>query len=98
MQLVFFALIFLAEFLTTPKILLFYDQIEYLKIVSTHSFWQVFSLGHFPIHPFFLPIFWTTSRLTLPNYTAFIFGLISAMLMYKICKKLFRRQKYFLSY
>lgn len=94
MQLIIFTFIFLAEFLTSPKTLLFYDQIEYLSIVSTHSFWQVFSLGHFPIHPFFLSIFWLTSRLILPNYTAFIFGAISVFLMYKICQKVFKG-KYF---
>jgi hypothetical protein len=94
MQLIIFAFIFLGEFLTSPKTLLFYDQIEYLSIVSTHSFWQVFSLGHFPIHPFFLSIFWLTSRLTLPNYTAFIFGVVSAVLMYVICKKIIKG-KYF---
>lgn len=95
MHLIVFAIVLIAEFLTTPKILLFYDQIEYLKIVSTHSFFQVFSLGHFPIHPFFLSFFWITSRITLPNYTAFFFGVISAILIYKISGKIFRGQKYF---
>jgi len=94
MHLIIFALFFIAGFLTSPKFLLFYDQIEYLNIVSTHSFWQVFSLGHFPIHPFFLSVFWITSHLILPNYTAFIFGIISVILIYKICKKIFK-DKYF---
>ena len=95
MQIIIFALIIIAEFLTTPKVLLFYDQIEYLKIVSTHSFLQVFTLGHFPIHPIFLPTFWMTSRIVVPNYTAFIFGVISAILMFKICAKIFSKEKYF---
>ena len=97
MQVIIFVLIFIAGFLTTPKILLFYDQIEYLAIVGGHSFWQVFSLGHFPIHPFFLPIFWITSRMTLPNYTAFIFGVISAVLIYKISKKIFKQKSFWLA-
>ncbi|MCX6704463.1 MAG: hypothetical protein NTZ07_03380 [Candidatus Woesebacteria bacterium] len=84
------AIVFIAEFLTTPKALLFYDQIEYLTIVSTHNFWQVLTLGHFPIHPVFLAIFWITSRLVLPNTTALIFGVISAALMYLISKIIFR--------
>jgi hypothetical protein len=94
MQLIIFAVIYIAEFLTTPKVLLFYDQIEYLNIVSTHNFWQVFSLGHFPIHPFFLSIFWITSHITIPNYTAFIFSLISGFLIYKISHQIFK-EKYF---
>lgn len=95
MHLFIFVALIIAEFLTTPKILLFYDEIEYLIIVSSHSFFQVIHLGHFPIHPFFLSFFWVTSRIVLPNYTAFIFGVISAFLIYKISKKLFKRQKLF---
>lgn len=88
---------FLAEYLATPKALLFYDQIEYLKIVSTHSFWQVFSLGHFPIHPIFLAIFWITSRLVQPNATALLFGIASGILMYKISKIIFKDKNYWLA-
>lgn len=95
MHLILFAIVLIAEFLTTPRALLFYDQIEYLKIISSHSFLQVLSLGHFPIHPFFLSFFWLTSRITLPNYTAFIFGAASLFLIYKISQKLFKGQKYF---
>jgi hypothetical protein len=91
------AIVFIAEFLTTPKALLFYDQIEYLTIVSTHNFWQVLTLGHFPIHPVFLAIFWITSRLVLPNTTAFIFGVISAVLMYLISKIIFKKGNYWLA-
>lgn len=91
----FFA--FIGEFLTTSKVLLFYDQVEYLRIVSTHSFWQVFPLGHFPIHPIFLAIFWITSRLIEPNATALLFGIISGILMYKISKVVFKDKKYWLA-
>lgn len=94
MQLIIFLIIFVAEFLTTPVNTLFYDQVEYLEIVSTHNFWQVLSLGHFPIHPFFQSFFWITSRITIPNYTALIFGIFTSILMYMICRKIFRR-KYF---
>jgi len=90
MHLIILPLIFLAEFLTTPKSLLFYDQIEYLRIVTTNGFWQVFSLGHFPIHPFFLSIFWIVTKITIPNYTAYIFGVASGILMYKIGKLIFK--------
>ena len=95
MQFIIFPLLILAEFLTTPKILLFYDQVEYLKIISENGFWQVLGMGHFPIHPFFLSFFWLTSRIILPNYTAFILGAISAFLVYKISQKVFKGQKYF---
>jgi hypothetical protein len=90
-------LIFLAEYLTSPKALLFYDQIEYLTIVSTHNFLQVLPLGHFPIHPIFLAIFWITSRLVLPNLTAFIFGVISGLLMYQISKIIFKKGNFWLA-
>ena len=97
MPFIIFAIIFVAEFLTTPKVLLFYDQIEYLTIVSTHNFWQVLSLGHFPIHPVFLAIFWVTSKLTLPNVTALIFGIISAVLMYQVSKLIFKKGNFWLA-
>ena len=90
-------IIFIAEYLTTPKALLFYDQIEYLTIVSTHNFWQVLSLGHFPIHPVFLAIFWITSRLVLPNTTALIFGVVSGVLMYQISKLIFKKGNFWLA-
>lgn len=97
MQFVIFAIIFVAEFLTTPKALLFYDQIEYFRIVSTHNLWQVMPLGHFPIHPVFLAIFWITSRLVLPNLTAFIFGVMSGVLMYQISKIIFKKGNFWLA-
>jgi hypothetical protein len=90
-------LTFLAEYLTTPKALLFYDQIEYLAIVSTHNFWQVLTLGHFPIHPVFLAILWITSRIVLPNTTAFIFGAVSGILMYQISKIIFKKGNFWLA-
>ena len=90
-------LIFVAEYLVTPKALLFYDQIEYLRIVSTHNFWQVIPLGHFPIHPVFLGIFWISSRMFTPNLTAFIFGVISGILMYRISKIIFKKGNYWLA-
>lgn len=90
-------IIFLAEYLTTPKALLFYDQIEYLTIVSTHNLLQVLSLGHFPIHPVFLAIFWITSRLVLPNTTAIIFGVVSGVLMYQISKIIFKKGNFWLA-
>lgn len=95
MQILIFLLIYLSEFLTSPKFLLFYDEIEYLIIVSSHSFWQVFTLGHFPIHPIFLAIFWITSRIIIPNYTAFLFSILSGVMIYKICKIIFKNDKYF---
>ena len=97
MPFVIFAIIFIAEFFTTPKVLLFYDQIEYLTIVSTHNFWQVLSLGHFPIHPVFLAIFWITSKLILPNATALIFGIVSSVLMYQISKLIFKKGNFWLA-
>jgi hypothetical protein len=97
MPFIIFAFIFLAEFLTTPKVLLFYDQIEYLTIISTHNFWQVIPLGHFPIHPVFLTIFWITSRLVLPNTTALIFGIVSGVLMYLISKIIFKKGNFWLA-
>ena len=95
-QIIFF-LIFLAGYLTTPKALLFYDQIEYLAIVSTKNFWQVLSLGHFPIHPAFLAIFWITSRIFTPNTTAFVFGTASGILMYQVSKIIFKKGNFWLA-
>jgi hypothetical protein len=90
-------LIFLAEYFTAPKTLLFYDQIEYLAIVSTHSFWEVLTMGHFPIHPVFMAIFWLTSRLVLPNFTALIFGIASGTLMYQIAKIIFKKGSFWMA-
>lgn len=89
--------IFIIGFLTTPSTLLFYDEIEYLNIVSTHSFLQVFSLGHFPVHPIFLAIFWITSKVIQPNATALLFGIISGILMYKISKIILKDKNYWLA-
>lgn len=95
LQIISFLLVYIGEFVTSPKALLFYDQIEYLNIVSSHSFWQVISQGHFPIHPIFLAMFWITSRITIPNYTAFLFSILSGVMIYKISKILFKNEKYF---
>jgi hypothetical protein len=97
MQYVIFAIIFIAGFFVTPKALLFYDQIEYLRIVSTHNLWQVIPLGHFPIHPVFLVIFWITSRLIVPNLTAFVFAIASGVLMYLISKIIFKKGSFWLA-
>jgi hypothetical protein len=94
MSFIILATIFIAEFFTTPHSVLFYDQVEYLRIVSTHSFWQVFSLGHFPIHPIFLGILWITTKFILANQTAFVFGIISTLFVYKISKFVFKKGEY----
>jgi hypothetical protein len=89
--------IFLAEFFTTPLNVLFYDQPEYLRIISTHSFWQVFSLGHFPIHPIFMGILWIGTKFVSANLIALIFGMISTLLVYKISKLIFKKGKAWLA-
>jgi 3-hydroxymyristoyl/3-hydroxydecanoyl-(acyl carrier protein) dehydratase len=89
MQQIILIFIFIAEFFTSPKNVLFYDQPEYLRIVSTHPFWQVFSLGHFPIHPIFLGILWITTKFISGNQTALLFGVISVIFVFKISKLLF---------
>src|SRR4030042_2041651 len=91
MQFIIFAIIFVAGFLTSPHNVLFYDQPEYLRIVSTHSFWQVFSLGHFPIHPIFLGILWIITKFIPANLSALLFGAISVFLFYSIVKIIFKK-------
>jgi len=70
---------------------LFYDIPEYLQIVTSHSFWQVFSLGHFPIHPFFLGILWIFIKIFPVNVIAMFFGALSIVIFYKISKLIFRK-------
>jgi hypothetical protein len=94
MQQIILVFIFIAEFFTSPKNVLFYDQPEYLRIVSTHPFWQVFSLGHFPIHPIFLGILWITTKFISGNQTALLFGVISVIFVFKISKLFFKKEKY----
>lgn len=69
---------------------LFYDIPEYLSIVSNHSFWQVFLLGHFPIHPIFLGILWILIRIFPVNVIAMLFGSLSIFLLYKISRLIFK--------
>lgn len=68
---------------------LFYDIPEYLEIVSSHSFWQVFSLGHFPIHPLFLAILWLSIKILPVNAIAMVFAGASLFIFYKIAKLIF---------
>ena len=75
---------------------LFYDAPKYLSIVSSHSFWEVFSLGHFPIHPIFMGIFWLTNKFLPVNVTAMLFGVISVLLVNKISKLIFKKDGRFL--
>jgi hypothetical protein len=75
---------------------LFYDIPEYLSIVTTHSFWQVFTLGHFPIHPVFLSILWIFIKFLPVNAVAMIFGIFSLFLVHKISKLLFKKDSYWL--
>lgn len=70
---------------------LFYDIPEYLSIVSNHSFWQVFSLGHFPIHPVFLGILWILIKFLPVNLIAMVFGITSIAILYKISKIVFKK-------
>ena len=97
MQFIIFLSIFLAGFLTIPNTVLFYDQPEYLKIISTHSFWQVFSLGHFPIHPIFLAVLWLVTKFIPANWSALLFGTVSVFVFYKIAKIIFKKGLVWLS-
>jgi 4-amino-4-deoxy-L-arabinose transferase-like glycosyltransferase len=76
---------------------LFYDIPEYLQIVRSHSFWQVFSLGHFPIHPFFLGILWILIKFIPVNAVAMVFGIISIFIFYKISKLIFKKGPFWLA-
>lgn len=97
MPFIIFPLIFIAEFLTTPLNVLFYDQPEYLRIVSTNSFWQSLSLGHFPIHPIFMGILWIGNKFVSANLVALFFGIISTLLIYKISKLIFKKGRFWLT-
>lgn len=76
---------------------LFYDMPEYLQIVTNNSFWQVFSLGHFPIHPVFLGIVWTLIKILPVNIIAMFFGAISIFIFYKIARLIFKKGPFFLA-
>lgn len=75
---------------------LFYDIPEYLQIVTSHSFWQVFSLGHFPIHTVFMDILWVLIRFFPVNLIAMVFGAVSIFIFYKICKLIFKKGPFWL--
>lgn len=70
--------------LNTP---LFYDIPEYLQIVSSHSFWQSITLGHFPIHPVFMAFLWGLIKFLPVNLIAILFGIASVFVLSKISKK-----------
>lgn len=76
---------------------LFYDLPEYLQIVGSHSFWQVFSLGHFPIHPIFMGILWLLTRGLPVNAIAMLFGILSIFIFYKISKLIFKTGPFWIS-
>jgi len=82
---------------------LFYDLPEYLNIVSSHPFFQVFSLGHFPIHPVFVAILWLLTRGPLVkapipiNVIAMVFGIISIFVFNKISKLIFKNGHFWLA-
>lgn len=97
MQQIIFVILLIFGYLTTPNTVLFYDLPEYLKIVSTHSFWQVFTLGHFPIHPVFLGILWIAIKFIPANYLALLLGTISVFVFYKIAKVIFKKGSFWLS-
>lgn len=73
---------------------LFYDIPEYLTIVSTHSFWQSITLGHFPIHPVFIGILWLLIKIFPVNVIAMFFGLISIFVFFKISKLIFKTSSF----
>lgn len=89
-------LVFLALFLTTSKYLLFYDSPEFFKVISTHTFFASLGLGHPPIRPIFMGIFWLSTHLSAylfkigpeysANLSAFIFGIISILLFLKLSR------------
>jgi hypothetical protein len=70
---------------------LFYDIPEYMQIVSGNTFWQVFALGHFPIHPVFLGILWLLIKIIPVNVIAMVFGALSVFILYKISKLIFKK-------
>lgn len=76
---------------------LFYDLPEYLNIVSNNPFFQVFSLGHFPIHPVFMGILWVLTRFLPVNVIAVFFGAVSIFIFYKVSKLIFKTGPYWLS-
>lgn len=99
----FFLILFLsiAFLFSTPKMLLFYDAPEYVKIVLENSFFNAISLGHFPIHPFFIATLWIFFRvLTLFNiygeYAGNLFALFCGIINIILFSKL--ASKYYQSY
>src|SRR3990172_11334393 len=88
-------LIACAYFVTTPKLLLFFDAPEYASIVTSNSFLQSLTEGHPPIKPVFMGILWiliSAIRLTVQvsypyaaNLAAFGMGIIAIALFYHVC-------------
>ena len=73
---------------------LFYDAPEYLKIVNENSFIKSLSLGHNPIHPVFNGLLWLGMHLfQSANFTALVFGILSALIFYRLLRSLFNRRK-----
>nr|AKQ04335.1 Uncharacterized protein [uncultured Microgenomates bacterium Rifle_16ft_4_minimus_5036] len=91
-----FILLLVALFVSTPKILLFYDTPEYVKIVSNNSFLASLSKGHTPIHPVFIGILWIAIRVLIlipgvnweyaGSLTAYLFSFISLLFFYKLTR------------
>lgn len=84
----------IGRFISTPQILLYFDGPEYVDIVTNNNFFASLSLGHVPIHPVFMGIFWVIFRffhqlLSLPyeysaNLVALLCGVFSLPLFYSL--------------
>lgn len=73
---------------------LFYDAPEYLNIVKNNSFLASLTLGHNPIHPVFNGLLWLGIHLFQSgNFTALIFGALSAWIVYYLLATLFDKRK-----
>lgn len=101
------SLLILAFFITTPKVVLFYDAPEYVDIVSKNGLIESAVKVHNPVRPVFMMIFWLVYRFLhnllqigseySGNLASFIFGLISLWLFYKLSIQILVKKQAYLA-
>ena len=96
-------LLIFALFLTTPKVVLFYDAPEYVDMVLKNGLMESAIKVHHPIRPIFMMIFWLVfnffhvflgiSAEYSGNLVAFVYGIVSIFLFYQLSKLIFTEKK-----
>lgn len=94
----FFLLLALARWTTTPPALLFYDAPEYLRIAAEYPFWEAIGLGHPPVKPVVTAFLWGATRVMRAlfavsphdsaNLSVMSIGVVSVFLFLVLAKEL----------